>query len=56
MIVNERTKKIETISWLRDNHASYGITKEIGKKLKQNYKLLGLNSRGNNYIKELVAV
>jgi len=47
MIINERTKKIETISWLRDTHSAYISEQGTYKKLRQNYKLLGLNSKGN---------
>lgn len=56
MMVNENTKKIEVVSWLKDNHSSHGYITDFAKKLKANYKLLGLNSKGNNYKKELVTV
>lgn len=51
MIVNEDSKKIETISWIKDTHASTRITKEMRNNLRKNLKLLGLNSKGNNYSK-----
>jgi hypothetical protein len=51
MLINEKHKRIETLTWRNDLHKSCMVTKETAIKLKQDYNKLGLSKSGNSYIK-----
>ncbi|MCR8641489.1 hypothetical protein NV379_02355 [Paenibacillus sp. N1-5-1-14] len=52
MIANERTKKIEVLTWDFDSHKpSIGFAaREMSNRLKKTYKELGLSSTGNSLV------
>lgn len=49
MVINESTKRIEVIGWRFDDHHSKGIGSISQKKLRDTYKLFGLNNKGINF-------
>lgn len=50
MLINERTSRIETLTWRNFSHHGYKMTKEQHKKLRDDFKSLGLSSTGNSIV------
>lgn len=53
LLADENRNRIETLTWRNELHKGYKMDKERVKKLKEDYKLLGLNSSGNKLICEV---
>lgn len=49
LLADENRNRIETLTWRNDLHKGYKMDKEKSKKLREDYKSLGLNGNGNNY-------